>query len=383
MKRNGNGPGSRKGAWLFVAIVTGLVGAGSILLSIEHKKSLPSQQVLAASSIRPGTPPNSAITATNSTNSASARSGASPFEQYRLAILNGRFGQMPIEELLSALTETQGGRDVQLIFQALALRKQEALPLVKEKLRTGSMWEKRMLTKFLGLCPWPETKDELLAVVGARNEHWLPRQGALYALGALGESSVGPEVLTILNSPEAGLNLQMAAMSTLSRIGFKDGAAALIPFAQSENVHLRLFAARAQAELGEPVDKAFLLSALKNNDYVARQEASEALWKIPDADVTEALTAIAKNDFNEAVRDAASQSLLRREIAGLSPAEKVAILQRALEGAGRLTALWILRTVLEEAGVAGRSYVETVAAREDFLGERSRAYLVLAEAKSR
>lgn len=308
---------------------------------------------------------------------------ATALEQHRSAILRSRYGTASIEDLLRGLVETPGGPDMQLIYQALAMRKQEALPLVEERLRTGEMWEKHMLTKFLRICPWPETKDELLSLARSVTEHWLPRQGALYALGSLGDASIGPDVVVILNTPATSINLQMAAISSLSRIGFKAGAAAITPFTQAENIHLRLFAMRALAELGETVDKGFLLSSLGSQDYVVRQEASETLWKIDGRDITDTLRAVAKSDFNEAVRDAASQSLLRREMAGRDPARKVQILQKSLDTAERLTALWILRTVLDEAGAEGRTFVETIASRDDFLGERSRAYLVLADSKSR
>jgi hypothetical protein len=360
--------------------VAALIGGVLILASSRHTPSPLSKQGPSASeaTAKSKVQPQSAFRNDGFTNSA-----RNAVERYRQGVLNGRFGKEPIEELVRALGKTQGGPDVQLIFQALALRKVEALPLVKEKLRTGEMWEKRMLTKFLGLCPWPETKEELLAVARNGSEHWLPRQGALYALGALGDPSIGPEVVAILGTPGSGVNLQMAAISTLSRIGYKAGAEAIEPFARSDNIHLRLFAIRAQAELGGTTDKVFLLSALRHEDYVARQEASEALWSAEGQDVTDALGAAAQGDFNEAVRDAASQALLRREIAGRNPAEKAEILEKSIAGAGRLTALWILRTVLDEGGASGRRFVETTAERDDFLGERSRAYLMLAESKSR
>src|ERR1041385_6141554 len=135
MKR-GNSPGSRKRAWLFVLILTGLAGAGTILVSIERKKAPSSDQPSRTSSTRAGNLPNSPAIALTRDSANSARSVSSAFEEHRLAVLNGRFGKMPLEELLRALTETQGGPDVQLIYQALALRKQEALPLVKAKLRS-------------------------------------------------------------------------------------------------------------------------------------------------------------------------------------------------------------------------------------------------------
>jgi len=308
---------------------------------------------------------------------------ATALEQHRSAILRSRYGTAPIEDLLRRLVETPGGPDIQLIYQALAMRKQEALPLVEERLRAGEMWEKHMLTKFLRLCPWPETKDELLTLATSEAERWLPRQGALHALGSLGDASVGPAVAGILNTPGVSINLEMAAIACLSRIGFRGGAADITPFTQAENIHLRLFATRALAELGEMVDKEFLLSSVRSDDYVVRQEASETLWKVDGQDITDTLRAVAKTDFNEAVRDAASQALLRREMAERNPNEKLEILRKALGGAERLTALWILRSILDETGTEGRTFVETIASRDDFLGERSRAYLVLADSKSR
>jgi HEAT repeat protein len=240
-----------------------------------------------------------------------------------------------------------------------------------------------MLTKFLRLCPWSETRDELLALAQSETEHWLPRQDAVFALGALGDASAGPSVIAVLNSPQATINLQMAAVSTLSRIQSPDAAAVITPFTQAENIHLRLFATRALAELGETVDQGFLLSCLQSDDYVVRQEASETLWRIDGQDVSDALKAVAKGDSNEAVRDAASQALLRRDLTRRSPAEKTEILRRSLESTERLTALWILRTALEEGGIEGRLFVQAVAARDDLLGERSRVYLVLADSRAR
>jgi hypothetical protein len=304
--------------------------------------------------------------------------GAVSLNQQRALILNGPFGKMPIRDLLRALKDTPGGPETQLIFQALALRKEEALPLIKDRLTTGEMWEKHMLTKFLRLSPWPETKDALVALARSETEHWLPRQDAVFALGSLGDRSVGPDVLAVLNSLNPPLNLQMAAVSTLARIGFKEAIPAIAPLSQAENIHLRLFATRSLAELGESVDTDFLLSSLRNKDYVVRQEASETLWKVDGPDAMDALRAIAKEDFNEAVRDGASQAILKREMDGHDSSTKVEILRKTLDGVERLTALWILRTAVYDLGIEGQSFVEGIATRADFLGERARAYLIFA-----
>jgi len=311
------------------------------------------------------------------------RTASATFAQHRLMLLNSRYGKIPIEDLLQALVNTPGGPDVQIIFQALALRKQEALPIIKTHLRDGEVWEKHLLTKFLRLCPWPETKEELLSLTRAENGHWLPRQGAVYALGSLGDVTVGPDVLEVLNSPKTPLNLQMAAISSLARIGFAAAVPTITAFTKADNLHIRLFATRALTELGQPIDETFLFSSIKSDDYVIRQEASEALWKIQGQSAADALWRLAAQDSNEAVRDGASQALLRRELQDHhDQSSKVDVLRKSLDRTERLTATWILRTALDQFGNEGHTFVEGVASRDDFLGERARAYLIFADSRT-
>ena len=326
-------------------------------------------------------PPTVASLPESRTNS--ARTAPASLAQHRTMLLNSRYGKGRIEDLLEALIKAPGGPDVQIMFQALALRKQEALPIIKTRLRKGEVWEKHLLTKFLRLCPWPEAREELLALTRAENGHWLPRQGAVYALGSLGDVTVGPDVLLVLNSPKTPLNLQMAAISTLARIGFTAAVPTITPFTQAENPHIRLFATRALTELGQPIDETYLFSAIKSDDYVIRQEASEALWKIDGQSVADALGRLAAQDSNEAVRDGASQALLRRELEDHhDQSGKVDILRKSLDHAERLTATWILRTALDQLGDEGHRFVEGIASRDDFLGERARAYIIFADSRT-
>jgi len=297
--------------------------------------------------------------------------------RHRSLILSSRYGTAPSREVLRELSEATGGPDVQLIFQALALRKNEALPVVRERLRAGAMYETHLLPKFLRLCPWPETKPELLALAGESGEQWLPRQGALYALGALGDVSVGPEVAGILRDPACPNGVRLVSIATLARIGYREGAAAIRPCTEDPDLHLRLFAWRALAELGEPVNRDFLLAALQNEEYLIRQEACEALAAAGGAGLSDRLQSMARNDPHEAVRDAAAQALLQQEIRGLTPARKLALLGRRLEGAERHNALWIIQTILAQCGKEGRAFVSTLASESSRLGERASALLIL------
>jgi hypothetical protein len=296
-------------------------------------------------------------------------------------VLNTAVGQADIAEVVSGLGQVIGGPDVQLYFETLALRKQEALPWVKDGLRNGGAWEKFVLTKFQGVCPWPETLPELATLATATGETWLPRQGALYALGALGDASVGPQILGILSDPGCPAGVRLIAISTLARVGYQPAASHIRPFTNDEDAHVRLFAFHALAELGQPVDATYLFAALDKADYVIRQEACEALGCIPGEQVRQRLALLAAGDPHEAVRDAATQALLRREIAGRAPSEKLAILSAALGTADRHVADWILQTLSRDCGDDGRSVVLRRCAGEDYIGQRSLTLLTLAASR--
>jgi HEAT repeat protein len=282
---------------------------------------------------------------------------------------------LAVTNLVDAATRARGGRDVQAAFRALAARKTESLPLVKARLREGERMEKFMLTKFLRYCPWPESLAELTALARDRTQHWMPRQGALYALGALGDKAAGPDVTAILGEPDCPAGVRLVAIAALARMDYREAAPAIRPLARDGDIHMRLFATHALARFGEPVDSAFLLSALQDDDYVVRQEACGALQPVPGPDMTAALRRAAADDPHEAVRNAAAQALLERELRGKAPAEKTAILRGALAGAEVHMATWIVRTILEQGGNEGRTFVEDLAAGDDRLGERARTYL--------
>ena len=59
----------------------------------------------------------------------------------------------------------------------------------------------------------------------------------------------------------------------------------------------------------------------------------------------------------------------------------MAILRDALPAAEPRTATWIVRTMLAQGGAQGRAAVEELATHNDQLGERSRAYLIMASSR--
>ena len=224
----------------------------------------------------------------------------------------------PIGELVDALSAMTGGQDQQLALQKVIVRKKEALPVVTGKLQSGAWFEKHMMTKLLRCSPWLETRVELECLAASETDHWLAREGAVYALAELGDASAGPAILAVLNGPETPLSVQRVAVAALARIGYTAALADLSLLTQHEDVRMRLFANRALAELGGTADKAFLLSCLGDGDFTVREDACGALAMVAGEDVAMALADRAAGDVNSAVRDAAAQALRDAAGAGIS-----------------------------------------------------------------
>ncbi len=298
-------------------------------------------------------------------------------QHMREEALSGPHGSLPIEDVLQAFKETPGGPAIQELLLVLAVRKEEALPHVKEALRNGDWFEKHQLTKLLRYSPWPEVYDELIALAQMEEEENLGRTGALYALGALGNPDAGPVVTELLNDPDTEADVKLVAISTLARIGYWQAADVVRHFANSDDLQMGIFANHALARFGQPVDRDYLFSALEHDNYVIRQQVCEVLAFVEGEDVAATLRHYAENDHNRPVRQAAFMSLIQREIANLSNSAKLNYLHDALEKADARMGIRILSLIHEECGEAGREYLEEATQREDRLGERAAYFLLM------
>ena len=294
----------------------------------------------------------------------------------RAVVLAGEKGKMPIQELLAALGDSPGGREGQEILTAIAVRKAEALVPIKEMLRSGTLWEKLAAVKLLGVSPWPETYEELLHLALDSKEHILARQGALLALGALGNKAAGEDLVDMLGDESLSPAIQLPAISALARIGYVEAVDSLRALTTNGNRQVSLFAWRALQELGQAADRDSLLPILDDEDYVMRGDACGALALVAGDAIVLRLRQIEEQDENQAVRQEAHQALIRRALHGRSPSEKSVLLQGELEKAEFFTQTWILRSLLEEGGEAGRAAVEAMAEKGDRMAERAGTYLL-------
>ena len=320
-----------------------------------------------------------AVAAPSDSRSAAPASVTAPsacMDRIQSQVMKGRYGKAPIEDVVKALRDVSGGPGIQDVFMALCVRKKEALPLIRGEMKTGDIQEKQMITKLLRYSPWAETYPELIEMATAKDMHYQARAGALYALGAMDRPSAGPEIEKILAEPGCPPVVQQVAISALARIGDKEAAAAIQPFLQNENIHTRLFANWALGRLGADVDRPFLLQSLDSQDYTVREESIQALGALGDPQIQDRLIALASHDPNQSVRSAARQALLEEKLQGKRDSDKAAILEGALSSPERKLTPWIIQTLIRQCGAEGIQKVEQLSQRDDYVGDRARAFLI-------
>ena len=207
-----------------------------------------------------------------------------------------------MRDLVETLASMTSGRKLQQVMQQIVLRKVEALPLVLEKLHDGTWFEKHMMTKLLRCGPWPEAHLELLHAACSEEEHWLVREGALYALAELANKADGTVLYGILTDPDTPLSVRRVAVATLARIGYTEAAKEFWSLTNDADMRMRVFANRALVELGMKGDIAFLLSALNDDNAIVREEACGALALAPGSNIAEKLAVMEEKDSNEVWR---------------------------------------------------------------------------------
>jgi HEAT repeat protein len=275
--------------------------------------------------------------------------------ELRRSVVEGPYGKMGIRSLVDELIRGKGP-PLQQVYLALTLRKQEAVPIILEKLETGGPAVKRKVTKFLRYGRWPEAVPKLLEVASLDDEHEISRIGALYALGAIGKKSTGPAILALIDKPRPGATERRIIIATLARLRYRAAIPKIEPYLRHENLLVRIFAARALAEFGQRPDAQFLFEALSDKDFVVREAACGALGSYGGSDAAvEYLREMTENDPVQSVRQEARVSLLRMEAADMNEAERARFLEPLIGRPEKKVRAWAIDSLALECGRQGQT----------------------------
>jgi HEAT repeat protein len=282
--------------------------------------------------------------------------------ELRKSILEGPHGKRDIREVVDDFASAEGSR-LEELYPVLAVRKQEAVPTVLEKLKTGTVAEKRKMTKLLRQTRWPEAVPKLLEMATSDKEHEISRIGALYSLGAIGNRAIAARIAEQLDKAGRSTTENRVIISTLARLKYKPAIQKIEKYVDANDPLLRIFAARAIAELDDRTHTdmiAVLDPLLGSDDYLVRREACSALGSCNTAADRSLLGAIASSDPDSSVREEAGLAILRIDIRNASNAERIGLLEQATKGKNEHIRLWVISELVSEEGPEGKRIIEKI-----------------------
>ena len=219
------------------------------------------------------------------------------------------------------------------------------------------------MTKLIRYIGWRDTVPYLLQVAKSGEQHELARNGSIYALGAVGDRSVGAELLFLLSAKDRKATEKRVLIATLARLHYREATSIIRRHLNHKNLLVRIYAARALGELGEEIDLNFLITASQHEDYVIREEACGALGMHRGSTTIAHLTELSQNDSISSVRQAARIALLEIKIVPMRKENRVPILRELLFERDKNVRNWAIRIITEDCGAEGRRALAEVAMR--------------------
>ncbi len=213
-------------------------------------------------------------------------------KEVRDEILQGPYGQMSPEELVEATIEIKS-RETEL---ALVIRKDEVLPVIKEKLQIGSLNEKHdLLSLIQNRLRWPEMVPYVEPMV--RDES-LPEQirgRAAIALAVFQHHESIHDIRHLLTTSE-NVVARLLAARTLAMFNDSVSESQFESMLNDPSPFIQVTAAMCLGMLGSDVGLETAIN-LSNDDYFdMRRRAAEALSYINTPEALERLRQMKEND---------------------------------------------------------------------------------------
>jgi len=271
----------------------------------------------------------------------------------RKKALESPHGKRAIREVVDEFASSEGDQ-LEELYSVLAVRKNEAVPEVIRKLDTGTVPEKRKMTKLLRQTRWPEAVPKLLAIAASDKENEISRIGALYSLGAIGNRSIAARIAEQLDKSDRSITEKRVIISTLARLKYAQAIPRIEKYIDANDTLLRIYAIRALADLGQKTDIQFLKESLNNEDFFIRESACGALGSCEGDEAVKALNEIIKSDSIQSVREEAQLSLMRIELSKMNEPKHSEFLGKLTERPEKKVRAWAIDSLAFECGEKGR-----------------------------
>ena len=278
------------------------------------------------------------------------------------AVLNGPYGRMPVEELLSLALHTRDTRRRDM-FLALLVRKEEAVPALATRLGNGTDDERYdTLMLIQGHLRWRETAPAVRVLLGDTDASEVVRGRAATACSLFGLREVIPAVEDLLTSASSRRARGMAAMA----LGYLQADSAIGALKKaledpSETVRLRAAGSLGMLGSGAGLDVAIALS--RHEHFGRRSVAAETLSQIRTTAAVTRLQEMATEDKSPTVRSEAAERLQIIELERLEPREAINRCKQLLAAGNPNPPRWAFQYMVDHFGPEAKDFLEDLAAR--------------------
>ena len=309
------------------------------------------------------------------------RPAQDPVALLRRSLLDGPAAREPVEDVFARLHGTSAPPAARRLYLTLFLRKDQALPLMVARLRSGTTEEKAEVISLLArYFLWREPAPLVAAVGEDPGEPAKLRLRAFYAAHCLGRRVPTSAVVAMLDGARDPLVRELA-LELLGALGDREAVSACRRFVGDGSPRVRLKAAAALGRLGDPSGMGAAVAGLQHEDWAVRKMAAEALGAIGSEDALIRLRARLAVETDPSVRVALARGLHEAELRTLGEAEQMAYLE-ALVGADEWAGRWALERLFREHRSAALPALRRLALRRDRRGHAAAVYALFLESAS-
>lgn len=278
----------------------------------------------------------------------------------RESILAGPQGKRDMRDLVGAACQTRDPSR-QEMHLALLLRRQEAVPILQQRLRDGPDDEKyEVLMLIQGPLRWRDFEPAILEVIKDKNRPDRVRARAATACALFQRADAIPEIRDILQTAKDDQARQWAAMAL--GVLQDDGSRPLVQALLNDpSAYVRVCGAMVLGMLGSDAGQAVAIAASHDKFFGLRCRAAEALTKIATPPAIERLKEMAKADSSPTVREESAVHLAVLEIEALDKAAAIARLQNLLAPGEPNPPRWAFSYLADHYGIEAKPFLHELA----------------------
>jgi len=298
----------------------------------------------------------------------------------RAQILRSEYAARDAGDLLTEAIRTRDLSHQDMVL-ALLVRRDEVLPILRERLRTAPDAEKYdllMLTQ--GQLRWSETKPAVLELLRNRALPERVRGRAATASALFQNRDAIPDVRELLASAREDQVRQWAAFS-LGMLGDADSRAPIEAMLSDASPYVRAAAAGALGMLGVDTGAAVALALSRHHFFGVRCRAADALSYIGTPTALARLREMLESDVSPTVRNESAEYLARAEIDALGRDEAILRLKGMLTSTNGPPPRWAFVYFTDHFGDEESVFIEGLAETPGPLQKAATVALLRADAR--